>query len=263
MILDCSEMEVPAAMMHVMGTMLYPNDRDRRRAWITWGLLKMFQRIEVNIEYDDKRDMLNFHKYFGEFVGLLSYDFGGASTFVQNIYDSRDVYSVYTNDERTKMGLRAGKILEVALREKVSISKSTKVIHDSIMSEIQDCDSKQKVHSPRSEEKNTWREFMSVSHLWAAACKCWINSDYYGHVFMVDDFASLFTSPDRFLIDLSDKFDAFLNCADYIKSHAISPRLGMCWRDRPILSRETTWEVIPSGIRANDLMVFFARGMTK
>ena len=261
MILDCSEMEVPVAMIHVVGTMLYPTDNDQRRAWITWGLMKMFQRIEYKLNYSSDEEMYETHRHLGANIGLLALNFGGLSTFIQNIYADRDIYSVNTNNERAQIGLRSGNILNTALSNKESIAASTQRIHRALELQCHRDGSSNKVYKPRSEEKSTWNKFRSVSHLWAAANTHWRATESLHEIHLVGELALLFVPEEQILTELSDRFDDFLNTADRIRSQATSPALGMCKSNKPILDSDSAWDVIVPGIRNNDLMVSFMKGM--
>lgn len=262
MILDCTEMETPVAMIHVVGTMLYPTDNSRRTAWITCGILKLFQSIEKVIRYSNENERLSTHLDLGKKFGLLAHHFGGFNTLVQSIYDDYQVYSGSTNNEKVSIGLRAGIILETSLELKCSIADSTNHIYNIA---IDSCNKDEicisKTHKPLSEEKNTWYKYRSVAHLWAAANKHWLKQHSYHSILDIYTLSSLFSTKDTFTTDLCDNFYNFLIAADIIKAHATHPAMGKCWGKSPLLPPDETWDVQLPGCTDNDIMVFLLKGV--
>lgn len=262
MILDCTDMDTPVAMIHVVGTMLYPIDSERRMAWTTWGMLKLFQSIENSFTHANEQERALIHIDLGKRFGMFANFYGGFTTLVQSIYSDYTVYSELTNNNKANIGMRAGNILEIAQKRKCSIADSARYIHTLSVSEcnLDDlCISK--VLDPKSEEKNTWNKYRSVSHLWAAANKHWIKPDSYRSLYDIRTLSSLFAPEERATTELCDNFYNFLISADYIRSHATCPALGACWGKKPILNPEETWNVIPPACTDNEEMVFLLKGV--
>jgi len=170
----CNDQYVSAeSMLHLMlSVMLFPNDHDEQKSWLTKYVVLKMNYTHANIAYTcAANDEIEAYSKSGFIVAMHAMALGGWFEFSKYLFAnvSQPLRELILN--QAKIGLISGHILKAALENNGNISKACERVSQKNVGENETysmCKIK-KYDDPEYFRKNYWYKFKNVAHLWAAA----------------------------------------------------------------------------------------------
>ena len=205
-----------AALISIVGKMIYPNNEDKCKAW---AFKKLLGQKKITGGYAGKNESAS--KVFSDDINYFCSIFGGPENYIDIIFENKTSDPDTDFKHMQKNGILAGLILDVAIKERISAYSAFDILankKDYVALKL----GKDEIFIQKdSFFNNQWRNLKSVSHLWAAYVKiAMCNGRCPSVCFLHPD---VFLKCDRLVSDgLKDGFEGFMSLADNYLVYALT-----------------------------------------
>ncbi|SHN71569.1 hypothetical protein [Desulfovibrio litoralis] len=152
-------MDPAAAFINILGTMLFPDIKQKRMAWI----IRMFlytrgQKHEEEFDTSNEKGLLDASKEIGNDFAELAFMFGGPAEINKILFSTQHNNIEIEGQNRISNGVIIGKVFLEMLDNKLSLQEATNIIFENDKPNL----------TKSTIAKVLWPQFMPIVHYWAA-----------------------------------------------------------------------------------------------